>query len=326
MIRICHLVDDTSPGGVTRMLDFIKGSTQMGSLGQHQVVVTPAGFSRPPAQAVDVFVSHIVLSWRNLPFFLALRARYPRTLIIHIEHHYSQSFVAAHVNHPKRFRSMLSLSMAVFDRVIAISGAQRDWLKGFVQLAEDKLILIPSCVALDDFLTIPVGTGDIKKIGAIGRLHPQKGFDVLIPAFRAAALLDVTLEIFGDGPDKEKLVALADNDPTIIFHGHVPDPCSAMASVDAVAMPSRREPYGLVALEAMAAGRPLLVSRADGLIDHAANGALAVTDFSVESWTHALRDFVATPHQDRVSAARERAARAEDRFAESWAALLEKLT
>ena len=325
MIRICHLVDDTSPGGVSRMLDFIKGSDQMAALGRHQVVVCAAGLSRPPSTGAHLIVSHIVLSWRNLPFFMALRARHPNTPIVHIEHHYSQSFVAAEVASPTRFRGMLSLSMSIFDRVIAISAAQRDWLKSFVQIAEDKLILIPSCVALSDFLDVPVGANKIKKIGAIGRLHPQKGFDVLIPAFRAAALQGVTLEIFGDGPDKDKLVALAAGDPSIVFHGHLPDPVAAMAAVDAVAMPSRREPYGLVALEAMAAGRPLLVSRADGLIDHATLGALAVTELSVEAWSHALIDLVATSNSGRANAARERVASAEDRFAKSWSALIKEL-
>lgn len=323
MKQICHLIDDTSPGGVSRMLEFIQNSAGMARLGAHEIVVTPAGLSLPPHIKAQVIVSHIVLSWRNLPFFLALRARYPRTPIIHIEHHYSQSFVAAEVTYPKRFSHMLGLSMSVFDRVIAISGAQRDWLAYFVQVPRDKIVLIPSCVALDDFLKIPMGTGQIRKIGAIGRLHPQKGFDILIPAFRAAGLTNVTLEIYGDGPQKAKLQALAHHDPAIIFHGHLPDPCAAMSAVDAVAMPSRREPYGLVALEAMAAGRPLLVSRADGLLDHAALGALPVSELSVAAWTHALRDLVTGHNKTHTLAARQRVAMAEDRFVQCWARLLE---
>lgn len=325
MKRICHLVDDTSPGGVTRMLDFIQASEKMARLGDHNVIVSSAGLSKPPAMNADVIVSHIVLSWRNFPFFLALRARYPRTPIVHIEHHYSQSFVIAEVANPKRFKAMLSLSMSIFDRVIAISGTQYDWLRLLIQIAPEKIVLIPSCVALDAFLCIPMQSGPIKKIGAIGRLHPQKGFDLLIPAFRAAALPGVTLEIYGDGPDKLKLQALAGGDPAIVFHGFLPDPCAAMAAVDAVAMPSRREPYGLVALEAMAAGRPLLVSQADGLIDHAALGALAVTDFSVEAWSHALSDLIVASDATKPLAARQRVALAEDRCAASWSALLKGL-
>lgn len=322
MTTICHLVDDTSPGGVTRMLAFIQGSDRMRRLGSHEVVVSPAGLRVPPKVTADIIVSHIVLSWRNVPFFLALRARYPRKTIIHIEHHYSPAFVAAEVAHQDRFRTMLQVSMRAFDRVIAISTAQRDWLADFAGLAERKLVLIPSCVAIDEFLQIAPPAFPIRKIGAIGRLHPQKGFDVLIPAFRKANLHDVTLEIYGDGPDRALLEKLADHDPAITFHGYLPDPAAALAAVDAVAMPSRREPYGLVALEAMAAGRPLLVSEADGLRDHADLGAIAVPALTVDAWADALQTLCQSSTGDAAKAARARVAGAEDRFADAWETLL----
>lgn len=323
MTQFCHLIDDTSPGGVMRMLSFIQNSEQMNALGSHEIVTTPAGLSRPPKFTADVIVSHIVLSWKNLPFFVALRARYPRTTIIHVEHHYSAAFAAAEVSRPARFRAMLRTSMSLFDRVIAISGAQRDWLVTAIGISPDAMALIPSCVAIDDFLAIPPVTGPIRRIGAIGRLHPQKGFDLLIPAFRKANIPNVTLEIFGNGPDRDMLLALADNDPSIIFHGHVPDPVAALSAVDAVAMPSRREPYGLVALETMAAGRPLLVSTADGLRDHAALGAVPVETFSSDAWAEALRKLCEAPDHFRAMAARQHVKLAETRFAEGWKALLE---
>ena len=185
--------------------------------------------------------------------------------------------------------------------------------------------MIPPCVELSRFHDLPPATGLIRRIGAIGRLDPQKGFDVLIPAFRKAKLAGVTLEIFGDGPEADRLRALAADHPGIVFHGHTDDPVVAIASVDAIAMPSRREPYGLVALEALAAGRPLLAAEVDGLIDHAANGAICVADLSVEAWASALRDLVATDHADRVAKARAKASDAEQRFIEGWRALLSGL-
>lgn len=322
MTRICHLIDDTSPGGVMRMLDFIQGSPGMAALGTHDILTSPAGLTRPPAIGAEVIVSHIVLSWRNLPFFLGLRARNRNATLVHVEHHYSGAFEAAEVAKPVRFRAMLRTAMSLFDAVVTISTAQQDWLRDHVGIAADQMRLIPSCVALDQFLNITPPANTVKRIGAIGRLHPQKGFDLLIPAFRAAQLTGVTLDIFGDGPDRAKLEALAAGDPQIVFHGHLPDPTSAMAAVDAVAMPSRREPYGLVALEAMAAGRPLLVSHTDGLQDHADLGAVAVDSFTIDAWAAALRKLAQAPDFRRAVAARERVRQAEDRFVLGWRNLL----
>lgn len=322
MTRFCHLIDDTSPGGVMRMLDFIQSSPKMGALGSHEIVTTPAGFSRPPKIAADVIVSHIVLSWRNLPFFFALRARHPHATFVHIEHHYSPAFEDAEVKNQARFRKMLRLSMSLFDRVIAISNAQLNWLRDSVQVSSDKMSLVPSCVALDAFLQIAPPSPVVRRIGAIGRLHPQKGFDMLIPAFLEANLPDVVLDIFGDGPDRAKLENLANGDPRVVFHGHIADPVKALEAVDAVAMPSRREPYGLVALEAMAAGRPLLVSTADGLLDHAALGAKSVRTFSVDAWRVGLTDLCQSTDSYHVIAAKERVRQSEDRFATDWQDLL----
>lgn len=324
MTRFVHLIDDTSPGGVMRMLDFIQASPAMSALGSHQIVTTPGGLTRVPRLDADVIVSHIVMNWRNLPFFMALRARNRKATLVHIEHHYSAAFEAAEVDKQSRFRAMLRVSMSLFDRVIAISNAQQDWLRDSVGISPDTMRLIPSCVALDAFLAIDPPRGLVRSIGAIGRLHPQKGFDVLIPAFRAAMLPQVTLDIFGDGPDREKLQALAGDAPNIVFHGHVSDPIAALRAVDAVAMPSRREPYGLVALEAMAAGRPLVVSNADGLRDHAATGAVAVDDLSIDAWVQALRELAHIPDFQRAAAAKERVRRAEERFASAWQNLLQE--
>lgn len=321
--RICHLIDDTNPGGVMRFLDFIEHSKTMTNLAEHQEVFVKRGALSPPAIEANVIVSHLTVCWRNLPLFLALRAANPTTPIIHFEHTYTLGFFTAYVSSPARFKALLRTSYAIFDQVVAVSYAQARWLHGSRLVPSRKLAIIKPCVDLSAFLALkPSVSKPIKNIGAIGRLNSIKGFDILIAAFKSADFDDVNLHIYGDGNERPLLEKLAGDCGNIHFHGHVEDASAIMESVDAVAMPSRFEPYGLVALEARAAGRPLLVSSVDGLQDHIDNGASSVSDQTIECWAEALHTLVETPNSGQVMRSRKIAAKAQVRFYDNWQTLM----
>ncbi|MBL4807194.1 MAG: glycosyltransferase family 4 protein [Rhodobacteraceae bacterium] len=211
----------------------------------------------------------------------------------------------------------------MFDHVVAVSQAQARWLRGNTLVPARKLSVIKPCVDLSAFLSLtPRFRKPIKSVGAIGRLNAIKGFDILITAFKSADLSSIDLHIYGDGPERPTLEVLADNASNIYFHGHVDDPAVIMKNLDAVAMPSHFEPYGLVALEARAAGRPLLVSGIDGLQDHVDNGAGIVRSQSPEAWCHALQNLINTPDHGQVLRSRNIAAGAQGRFYQNWHALV----
>ena len=99
---------------------------------------------------------------------------------------------------------------------------------------------------------------------AVGRLSPEKGFADAIAACRAAS---VPLVIAGDGPQRSELEALARD---VRFVGRVsPDQLAALRREAALAIvPSRyAEILPLAALEAMAAGLPVVAARAGGLAE-----------------------------------------------------------
>ena len=106
-------------------------------------------------------------------------------------------------------------------------------------------------------------------LGTLGRLHVNKGLDVMI---RALAYLKsrgviVTLRIAGDGPLKEDLVRLATSlgvADLIDFCGWVAPAVDYLAGLDLFVLPSRVEPFGLVVTEAMAAGVPVVATCIDG--------------------------------------------------------------
>jgi D-inositol-3-phosphate glycosyltransferase len=320
MTRIVHLIDDTNPGGVTRYLEFLRDDPLMAGLAEHHVQrVSRYGAGAARIEA-DIIVSHLTVSWRGLPGLMALRGRYANVPLVHVEHSYCEGFVAVNVKRRARFQTLLRTAFALFDHVVAVSHAQAAWMQRTGLVDAQVLTVIPPCVDLSDFADLPPPSGKVRRIGAIGRLHKQKGFDLLIAAFRELKQEDLRLEIHGDGPQRAQLEALAKGDQRILFHGHGKG-ADAMRDCDVVAMPSRWEPYGLVAQEALAAGRPVLVSGNDGLSDQLCDGIETVPEFSVAGWARALANTVTTA----PGAPCRRASEARHRTVSGWQALLRQV-
>jgi glycosyltransferase involved in cell wall biosynthesis len=110
-------------------------------------------------------------------------------------------------------------------------------------------------------------------IGIASRLIPGKGHDVLIAAIAEAARdgRAVTLLVAGDGPERTRLEELAGRlcaPGTVRFLGFVADIGPFLSACDALAFPTKpelSEGFGLAALEAMAAGRPVIASAVGSL-------------------------------------------------------------
>ncbi|WP_102223385.1 glycosyltransferase family 4 protein [Acidimangrovimonas sediminis] len=286
--RIAHLVDDTTPGGVSRYLAFIAADTGMAALGTHRIVPVPR--SRPASVSVeaDIIVSHLTITWRGLPGLMALRARHAGTPLIHVEHSYCEGFVAANVRARRRFLTLLRAGYALFDRVAAVSAEQAGWMDRHGLVAPGVLSVVPPSVDFAPFRAVDAAADPARTFALIGRLDRQKGFDVAIAAFRAVEGPDLRLKIFGEGPEGAALRALAAGDARITFEGHAPAPNAAYAAADVVLMPSRWEPFGLVAREALVAGRRLVVSATDGLRGPLGPGATRVAGLSVGQWSEAI--------------------------------------
>ena len=101
-------------------------------------------------------------------------------------------------------------------------------------------------------------------IGAVGRLHPSKGMDVLISAFKAIAPKDAALVIVGEGSQRAALERIVGGDARIHFTGYRPDVPRLLHDLDLFVSPSREESFGLAILEAMRAGLPIISSATEG--------------------------------------------------------------
>jgi glycosyltransferase involved in cell wall biosynthesis len=100
---------------------------------------------------------------------------------------------------------------------------------------------------------------------ALGRLHPNKGFDVLIEALARAP--GIYLWLAGEGPERAHLEARAERlavASRLRFLGWRDDTAALLATADMLVCPSRHEPLGNVVIEAWAAGKPVVAAASAG--------------------------------------------------------------
>lgn len=121
---------------------------------------------------------------------------------------------------------------------------------------------------------------DCVVIGYLGRLADEKRIDVLIRAFAAMRHRQrARLLLCGDGPLRESLAKLADElgaADRVEFRAGTSNAAAAYAEMDVVSVCSRRESSSNTVLEAMAAGKAVVVSDAGGLPELIDNGQAGV--------------------------------------------------
>ena len=139
-------------------------------------------------------------------------------------------------------------------------------------VSADRVERIPHFRSLDPvaIARAPQQTDGLVK--TLGRFVHKKGFDVLLHAAARAAAQGAPfrLEIGGDGPERNALRALAERlrlRDRVTFRGWIDDVAAFLADADLFVLPSRVEPFGIVVLEAMACGVPIVATRVSGPLE-----------------------------------------------------------
>ncbi len=168
------------------------------------------------------------------------------------------------------------------DRVICATEAEAKLLRQLYAAAADKIAVIPLGVDLDRFhpsdkdaARAALGLRDERIVLFVGRIEPLKGVDILI---NAAALLESDVDcsviiVGGDEASKsqvKRLQGLARArgiEHRVAFVGAVDHETLPLYynAADVCVVPSHYESFGLVAVEAMASGLPVVASRVGGL-------------------------------------------------------------
>ena len=164
-----------------------------------------------------------------------------------------------------------------YAHIIAVSEAVSDSLQ---QNGVDgrKIVVIPNGIVIASF-DAPFDAAPFRAkqniphnaplIVAVGRLSPEKGFDVLLRCFPLVQpeIPDAHLILVGAGAEQARLAQIANGNHAVHLSGFADNVNPFLKIADVVVVPSRREGQGIVALEAMAARKPVVASRVGGLVE-----------------------------------------------------------
>jgi glycosyltransferase involved in cell wall biosynthesis len=166
---------------------------------------------------------------------------------------------------------------------IAVSEAVRRWSIREFDIPPERIAVLYNGHDVDRFASPSPAARDrirnefalarhVPVVGLVGRLDvAQKGQDVMIRAMSMlrARCRDAVLLLVGDGPDRTRCEALVHHlgvDEAVRFAGHRHDIADILAAVDVAVVPSTcEEAFGFVALEAAAAGRPVVAFESGGV-------------------------------------------------------------
>lgn len=281
------------------------------------------GWSRPFAKAIGGAVSnadvvHVHAIW-NYPTFCAMRAAH-RARVPYVvapqgsleswalgRSRYLKAIYAAVAEKPyfDRAASMQALTEveAAQCRAFGIRAPIRILPNGVDLEALDREV---PPVSLRHELSLPAGS---TLLLFLGRLFPKKGLDLLIPAFARLASTEpsVHLVIAGDdgatgyGDTVARMIADSGVSHRLHMLGEVQASrkVGVLRNADAFALPSYSEGLPVAVLEAMACGRPVVVTPHCNLPEIEAAEAGWVAEASVEAVLHGLRQAVASADERR---------------------------
>jgi glycosyltransferase involved in cell wall biosynthesis len=155
-------------------------------------------------------------------------------------------------------------------RIITVSDALHDSIRPFTSW-DQEILTIPNLVSTDFFLPPDKRTRDPFVILSIGRLEQEKGMDLVIGAFGRLIreIPEASLRIVGTGPLEAKLKKQASQTgggDQVRFLGKLSAAqlLTELQQAKVLAMASRFEAFGVVLIEAMSTGLPVVAARSGG--------------------------------------------------------------
>lgn len=258
----------------------------------------------------------VYVSTVTVPWWIVLSRLYGARVVVHV--HEAEDAV------PRAVRTALAAPLALAHDVIANSEVSRAVLVRDLPFLRRRTRVVYNGVLGPDSAAPPRSdlTGPVRLV-LVGRVSPRKGTDVAVAAVRILSDrgVDVTLDLVGgvfpgyewfetEVREQADHAGVAER---VRWRGVLPDVWGALAEADIALVPSRVEPFGNAAVEAMLAVRPVVAGAAQGLREIVRSGenGLLVAPGDPTALADAVSSLVAdwTAARHRAAAAREEAVR-----------------
>lgn len=208
---------------------------------------------------------------------------------------------SSHINKQHLNRHVLNMALKAYskaNRLISVSTALRNVIFKHFNLESD---IIHNIVDTSEFSFIEKGKSDLISFLSVGSLNYNKGFDLLIEAFSKADFnKNIHLNIIGEGPEYKNLQQQIDklelNDQIkLLGFSNRTSIFKLMKKSDVFVLASRSETFGVVYIEAMLSGLPVIAAASGGPEDFITpeNGITVPVDDVI-----ALRDALIKTHNE----------------------------
>lgn len=248
----------------------------------YEEVLRYAGMARSIAreERFDIIHAH---DWLSFPAGIEAKKETGRPLIVHVHATEFDRTGGQGVN--ERVYAIEREGMERADGIIAVSRFTKRTIVDRYGIDPDKVRVVHNGIDAEFLAKPPLdmalslhrlkAQGD-KLVLYLGRLTLQKGPDYFIRAAKRVLerRSDVTFLVVGTGDMERELirqVAELGISDRVLFAGFLKGHKDLYAAADLYVMPSISEPFGLTALEAMASGTPVLISKQSGVSETAAN-------------------------------------------------------
>ena len=296
-MRILHIVPEFEEGGVERYV--IQLATEQLACG-HRVFLATAGGKLEAQLPSEVEVIHLPVQRKNpvtgVYCAVCLALKRGQWDIIHA-HSRVPAWIAwctsALTNLPwiMTAHAIYSLNAGIAplkhaNGVICISDAVKQHLEGYLPA---RTVVVPNGVRKPAVFWEGRGFPDNPRFLFVGRLTRLKGLDTALRALGELKSREWTLDVIGDGPLRTELEALASElslQKRVRFHGFRDDVERWMVSSGCLLFPSYQEGMGLVVLQALNVGLPVLASDLEPLRPLASGPLVPPGD--VEAWRRAI--------------------------------------